>query len=570
MGSLKASTAAVCIAACTMLMAQPCQSQPLADWILKSGQWRLTRHEVLMLHQGAGADEAVALCRAITGRGGAWRTGIEPSLGAAEVGLWLQADENLSQGLLATLGGGPASGGGLRLRTPSGDVLWEDRLAPWRPYQPYVVEAVVEDGRARVQLFEADGKTLLSQSPWVDAPAGSVAAPGYLALYTRDGRARFFSWERAETPLSPLVPDAPNNRRLVQDEHSPWVIIGPGNWMWTDATKTRLRQYAAVERSSAILREPLGPEGTWECRVRVSPGAGGAGMLFLTDAEAKTGFIAWLGGEWGNGALMLYRLPLDALWSGAQGCWHYDTDYILRAEARDGQVRVQLFSADGKLLQESPWAPMTDEERTRQGYAGFMTWMGCAEFWGFPGVAGDTQTGQPPAPATAQGQAALDLGRGWFALGDGSWEWADATLHQTARPTRAIALCTDIKGGLGRWKCRARLSQGATAGLVFQASRDAREGFVALLSPDGFRLEDLSGRVLWRDERVRPGAGTEYVIEAEVLVDRVAARLRDGAGNILSESPAVYVPASNNDRLGHVGVLSQSGQAEFRSFAFDR
>ncbi|MCX7600200.1 MAG: hypothetical protein N2512_15235, partial [Armatimonadetes bacterium] len=419
-----------CVVSVALLAAEACWSQPLAEWVVKSGQWRPTRHEVAMLHQGAPAGEAVALCRTVAGRGGAWRTGVEPSLGAAEAGLWVQADENLAQGLLATLGGGPASGGGLRLRTPGGDVLWEDKLAPWQPYQPYIVEAVVEDGRARVQLFEADGKTLLSQSPWVDAPAGSLGQPGHLALYTRDGRARFFSWERAEAPLSPIVADAPNKRRLVQGEDSPWVVVGPGNWMWTDITRTRLRQYAVIERSSAILRQPTGPEGTWECRVRVSPGAGGAGMLFLADAAAQTGFIAWLGGEWGNGGLMLYRLPLEILWSGAQGCWHYDTDYILRAEARGGWVRAQLFSADGALLQESPWAPMTEEERTRQGYLGFMTWMGCAEFWGFPSAEGAEEIAQGAAPAAPQVPAG-DIGKGWFALGDGAWEWANDALRQT-------------------------------------------------------------------------------------------------------------------------------------------
>ncbi|MCX7597907.1 MAG: hypothetical protein N2512_03430, partial [Armatimonadetes bacterium] len=353
-------------------------------------------------------------------------------------------------------------------------------------------------------------------------------------------------------------------------EDSPWVVVGPGNWMWTDITRTRLRQYAVIERSSAILRQPTGPEGTWGCRVRVSPGAGGAGMLFLADAAAQTGFLAWLGGEWGNGALMLYRLPLDGLWSGAQGCWHYDTDYILRAEARGGQVRAQLFSADGALLQESPWAPMTEEERARQGYLGFMTWMGCAEFWGFPGAEGAEEIAQGAAAAAPQVPAAGDIGKGWFALGDGAWEWANDALRQTARPVHAIALCTDIRGGLGRWKCRVKLSQGATAGLVFQASRDAKEGFAALLAPDGFRLEDLSGRVLWRDDKVRYQADSEYLIEGEVLVDRVAARLRDAAGNVLSESPAVYVPASNNDRLGHLGVLSHSAPAQFSAFGLTR
>lgn len=565
---MKATTTAVCVVVCGLLIAQPCWSQPLADWLVKSGQWRLTRHEVLMLYQGAPRGEAVALSRTVTGHGGAWRTGVEPSIGAAEAGLWLQADESLTRGLLATLGGGPA--GGLRLRTPSGDVLWEDRLAPWRPYQPYIVEAVVEDGRARVQLFEADGKTLLSQSPWLDAPPGSMDAAGHLGLYTRDGRARFFSWEHAETPLSPIVPDAPNKRRLVQDQESPWVVVGPGNWMWTDATKTRLRQYAAVVRSSAILRQLSGPEGTWECRVRVSPGAGGAGMLFLTDAEAKTGFIAWLGGEWGNGALMLYRLPLDALWSGAQGCWHYETDYIIRAEARDGRVRAQLLSADGAVLQESPWAPMTDEERTRQGYLGFMTWMGCAEFWGFPGAAEAGEARQPAAAPAMQAPATTDIGKGWFALGDGTWEWTNGTLRQTGTPARGMALCADIRGALGRWKCCARLSQGATAGLIFQASRDGKEGFVALLAPDGFRLEDLSGRVLWRDDKVRWDVGTEYIIEGEILVDRVAGRLRDATGKVLSEGPAVYVPASNNDRLGHLGALCHTAPADFSSFTFEK
>jgi hypothetical protein len=528
-------------------------------WTCASGRWSRIREVIPMIRQGSETGTSVAFCKELSGTHGAWRATVEPALGAAEAGLWAQGTADLKAGLLVTLGGNPAIGG-FALKTADGEVLWEDRFAPWRVYEPYVVEAVIERGRVRAQLFEWDGKTLVSQSPWVKVAARTTETAGMVGLYTRDGLARFWGWQRSAEALSPLVADAPNLRRLVQDEASPWRIIGPGNWMWTTAEKRRLRQGAVVERSSALSRQMRGALRQWECRVKVDPGAGGAGLLFQADEELSRGFIAWLGGNFGAGSLMLYRMPGEALWSGAQDNWHYSTEYVIRAETRGDEARAVLLQADGKtVIQDSGWVKVGLEDAAREGETGFMTWLGTAEFWGFSEQTAGGLAAAPPAVA---------LGGGWVTSGDGAWSWADdghARLVQTGSPKQAIALDAGLSGTTGAWRCRVKLQAATTAaGLVFQASQNLREGFAAVLTAGGFRLEDLGGKVRWQDKAWRPKPGAEYVVEGEVMTDRVAVRLfaEDGK-TLLLECPAVYVPEANNHRAGCLGLLVRGGPAEF-------
>jgi hypothetical protein len=516
-----------------------------------------------MIRQGSEKGTAVALCQAVRGVHGAWRASVEPGLGAAEVGLFAQVSADKNTGFLLTLGGNPSIGG-LALKTADGAVLWEDRFAPWRVYQAYVVEAVIERGRVRAQLFEADGKTLVSQSPWVKVAERVTETPGVMGLHTRDGVARFWGWERGATALSPVVADAPNLRRLVQDEKSPWTIVGPGNWMWTTAERRRLRQGAVIERSSVVSRDMRGALRQWECHVKVDQGAGGAGLLFQSDEKIAHGFIAWLGGSFGAGSLMLYRLPGEALWAGAQGNWHYDTEYVIRAETRGDEARAVLLQADGKtVMQDSGWIKVGAEDAAREGETGFMTWLGTAEFWGF-----SEQTSVGPGTTTSAPEQAATLGGGWTTSGDGAWSWVDdahARLAQTGNPKQAIALDEGISGSTGTWRCRVKLADAMTsAGLVFQANRDLSEGFAAVIAPEGFRLQNLGGKVLWQDKAWRPKPGAEYVVEGEAMTDRVAVRVFAAEGKtLLSECPAVYVSQANNNRVGSLGFLVRGGPAEF-------
>jgi len=515
-----------------------------------------------MIRQGSEKGTAVALCPEAKGTTGAWRATVEPALGAGQAGVWVLASPALDRGFLVTLGSPSAGRKGLVLQTAEGQLLWQDRWAPWRWYQPYVLEAVVESGRIRAQMFEADGKTLVSQGPWVPVPAETTAQAGVLGLYTRDGIARFWGWETSAESLSPVVDNAPNKLRIIQGEAAPWHLIGPGDWLWTGLDRRRFRQRAVVERSSLLAAEQRGPEGTWQCRITVHPGAGGAGLLFLVNPELTQGFNAWLGGEFGNGALMLYRQPGEALWSGPQGAWHYDTEYLVRAEATDGKVRAQMLAADGvTLVQESPWFDLRHEERERTGLVGYMTWRGTAEF----ALAEAGGTGAPVVtPSGGQGA----LAGGWLLHGDGAWEQTQpgGALYQTGRPQRALALAPDIQGIAGHWSCRLRLAEGATGGLLFQADRDLGKGFLALLGPDGFRLEDTSGKVMWRDAKAASQVGQEVQVEGEVMTDRVAVRLRSADGQLLSECPAVYVPETNNRRVGLLGLVAEGGGAEFTAW----
>lgn len=491
-------------------------------------------------------------------RDGAFRVTVQPGLGVTESGVLLGLTDNPAQGLSLLLGAFAETG--FALRTVVGDVLWSDRYAPWEPYQTYILECVVEGNRARVQMFDADTATLQSQSPWLDLPEGALADTGKLALFTRGGVARFWSSGRWEEPLSPIVSDAPNLRRLASGEDSPWRIVGPGSWRWTTSEKRAIRQYAVIERSSAIHTGIRGAERSWECRVTVDRGAGGAGMLFRCSDDAQKGFLAWLGGVPGDGGLMLYRLPLQALWGGAQGAWKFDTPYTLRAEAKDGRVQVTLLDDRGKtVIQQSPWVAMLEEELDREGSLGFMTWLGTAEFWGFS----DETSGTGPETASSTSS----LGGSWLALGDGTWTWVDdqrTRLSCTAGAPGALVLDTASQGALGTWRCLVTPGEKTTAGLAFQASRDGKSGFACVVHPGGARMISLDGRVMWEDNALRVEPGTTYLLEGVVAVDRISAKvLSADEKQVLSRSPDVYVPDTNNHRQGHAGALCIEGSATF-------
>lgn len=523
----------------------------------RSGQWSETREVIKMIRQGTETGTAVALCPEAKAATGAWRVTVEPALGAAQAGLWALADEGLTRGFLVTLGGQGKGSEGLRLQRADGTVLWQDRRAPWHWYQPYVLEAVVEPGRIRAQVLEADGKTLVSQGPWVEVAEGETSG-GTLGLYTRDSIARFWDWTAGGEALSPVVDNAPNKLRIIQDDSDPWCVIGSGDWLWTGLDRQRFRQRLVVERSSLLGTEPRGPEGTWESLITVHQGAGGAGLLFLVDRGIGSGFNAWLGGEFGNGALMLYRNPGDALWSGPQGAWHYDTEYLVRGEVTDGKVRAQMLTPDGlRVIQESPWVPLTPQERERPGLVGNMTWLGTAEFASADAGAGGA-TGATPAGATT-------LVNGWTLRGDGAWdEPQPGTLRQASKATKAVALSSSVQGISGHWVCEVESGEGTTAGLAFQMDGDLGKGFLALVGPDGFRLEDATGRVMWRDAAARPAGRVQ--VEGEVMTDRVAVRFRAADGTLLAESPAVYVPETNNHRRGSLGLVTMGGAASFSNW----
>lgn len=560
-------TIAIVALASLGLAPQGAANDPPSDvLVVREGRWTWAREVLPILRQGSASGDGLAVCARLRGTTGAWRCYVEPGLGVREAGIVVLGDEAGRGGLRLGLGTE-----GLTLRRADGKAVWADEGMPWYPYHTYRLEVVVEPGRVRVQAFESDGRSLSSQSPWLPMTPAATARPGGLALYTRDGIARFFGWQLARTPLSPLVPDAPNKLRLAAGPGAPWAVVGGGRWTWTDTRYQRLWQRATVERSSAIWREARGALQSWECRLLVHPGAGGAGMLFQCDEKAEQGLLAWLGGEFGNGCLLLYRLPVDAVWGGAGGNWHYDTEYVLRAETRlngeVGEARVQLLQADGQtLIDDSGWVNIGREAATTEGHLGFMTWLGSAEFWGF---SGETKSG----PAVAAVPTAPRLGQGWSILGDGAWEWADRDsmrLRQTGAPERALALHGETTGAIGTWRCRCEPGTGSSAGLVFQASPDGREGFAAMLTPEGLRLEALDGRTLWQDPTVKAEAGRAYVLVGDVMTDRVAMRCYAADGEtLLSECPAVYVPDTNNRRVGAIGALCRRGQAEFWDWHYE-
>lgn len=537
---------------------------PLTGWSVLSGEgWDQVVDLQTMLLQRSAQGVATAVSDRVNGGPGAWRCVVEPSLGAQACGIWFQATKDLSAGLRAELGA-PGTVG-FALKDAQGQILWQDVWAPWAPYQAYVIEGIVEGDRARVQLLAYDRKTLISQSDFVALPEGATAAEGHLAVYTENAVARFWGADRTEEPLAALTEDAPNRRRLAEGPNPEWALFGTGNWAWTDASRTRIRQSAMAERAWAADKASRATRSQWQTWVRVSPGAGGAGIAFPTDGGANGGMMAWLGGNFGAGCLMLYTNsgPTgigEALWSSPQDMWHYDEDLLIRAEAKDTQVRIQLIAADGTtVITESPWVAVPADRIGHEGIMAFHTWKGNAEFWGFREEAGAAGPAGPTASA---------LGEGWLQAG-GAWEWANdarSALKQSGADEASSCVNTTIRAARATWQCRVKIA-GADggAGLLAQVSPVLDQGFACLILPGKAEMVDFGQkRSLWTADGLRWEAGAEYIVQAVVQTDRVRMRVVAADGQtVIAESPDVYIPDTNNDRIGHLGFTCRGGAAEF-------
>jgi len=533
---------------------------PASDgWRTVNGTLEETREVTRMFLLRPQDGRADAVCETIRGAHGAWRCLVQPSLGVKQCGFWFQAAHDLRRGFRCELNGG------FVLKDAAGKILWADELASWSPYQAFMLEGIVEKGRVRVQMLHYDRQTLLSQSDWVSVPAELTEQEGCLAVSTEKGVVRFHKAERSETPLAALTDDAPNKRRLAQGSRSEWRVLGTGNWTWADAGRTRIRQQAQTERAWALNRAVHGSNRVWQCRVRVSANAGGAGMLFQVDERCEGGFNCWLGGKPGAGSLILYRnggpgKTGKALYSSKPGKWHFNEDLMLQAETKPGKVRARLLKADGQtVICETPWIAVPPEESNRAGFLAFHTWKGNAEFWGFSDGTEATTT-----------QSASSLGADWTTTGDGDWQWvsdAQTTLRQTAKAKSASCLTTAITGAKGTWRCRV---SGEDAGLLFQANRELKEGFLCVLERDTVRLFDLSqpGQPIWESAKFKRPKSGACLVEGIVATDRVSARLLTPAGTVLAESPAVWISDTNNDRQGHLGFAARNGPAEFSAWSF--
>ncbi len=481
-----------------------------------------------------------------TGSGPVRRCLVEPAPGTTAAGLAFG-------GWQLTLGGAPGEGG-FALTDAAGKLVWSDPFVDWTPYTPYLLEAVVDGPRTRVQMLAWDRRTLLSQSDWLDA----APSEGELSFVTRGGPARFYAGERAAQPSSPLVADAPNKLRLIQSKDSDWRLVGPANWTWTTRERKVLRQASPVNRTTAVCRTLGGTEGTWRCRVKVNRGTGGSGLLLTADEALQNGFNCWLGGQHGNGGLMLYRLPGEALWSSPQGRWHYDTEYLLELTIGGGQVSCRQLAADGTtVLAASPKFDLRPAERGVRRSLGLMTWLGGAEFRAF-----SDQTAVVAGPA-----ATSPLGPDWAVTG-GTWRPVPGGVAQVGTEP-ATALWLKLQGAQATWRCDVTPGTGCRAvALVFQAEAQLKEGFLCRLG-EQVRLESLDGRVLWRQEGVTLQAGRRYRLEGHVETDRVRLRVLDANGQVLAESSPCFISDRNNTRTGVIGVRTEGGPARFEGLAVE-
>jgi hypothetical protein len=446
-------------------------------------------------------------------------------------------------------------GGTLRLAGPDGKEAWVDRGVGWSAYDPLWVEVVRSQNRLRVHMMLADGKTIVAMSPWLSWPETTPA--NALKLVTRRNTARFAFWGRTETPLTDYTPNNPSALRIPQAGDTSWSVVGGGAWRWRTTDRQRVQQIRPVERTTLVRTSALAAEGTWRAGIRLDKGTCGGGFLVQTDAEAGSGFLVWCGGKYGNGSLMLYRLPLKSLWSSPQGKWRWDTDYVLEATIEAETVRVRMLAADGETeIAASPRVPLLPEEKGRRGMVGYQTWRGTGSFR----PAGDSadRTDQPTV-------AVQELGDGWQSAST-RWTLTNGRLRGEPGDGAIEAHCQTVRGARGVFRCRA-ISKGATElSLTFQHADSA--GFVCRLNGKGLALAEATGKVLWSDDKLKLKQGTSYQLEGIVDTDRVMIRVRDDSGKVLAESVERYVSDTNNDRVGCLGVDCADGAAEFSDWGW--
>jgi len=532
-----------------------------SEWqVTGEGAWQVVDGTPDILWQSRPEGASSALTR-LPGRGGVWRCLVEPSPGVKAAGIWFGASADLSRGFLLCLGSGDQQG--VTLRDAAGRIIWQDKAMRWTYYTPYLLEGVVKRGRVRVTVYRWTGTALESQSDWLNIRSFLSGRKAQFGLYADGGAARFYRWTRSRKPLSPIVPNSPTRLRLANDASGAWVIAGDGDWRWTSTEKKLLRQSAKIERSTAVNTRMGGAEGAWRCRVVVEDGAGGAGMVVLADPELKRGFLVWLGGDPGAGGLMLYRLPLDALWSGPQNQWHYDTEYVLEESVNAGKIAARLFDGkNGQVLASSPEFDLTDSERGRSGAVGFQTWQGRARFWDF---SEGTQTASGISTPTPE---VKPIGEGWQPV-KGEWRWTDGenkVLAGSSADGEAIALNRNARGAKAIYRCRVTPgAQTKAVGLLFQVSPDLSAGFECRLG-DGAMVVSRDGRTLWRNAEFQWQAGKEYALEGIVLTDRVLLKIYDERDTLLVKSDECWVSDANNTREGVLGARVEGGSAKFRDW----
>jgi hypothetical protein len=526
----------------------------------RDGDWRYTDSSGSVIRQTIPDVRADVFLHTSTEEGSCFRTFVEMSPSGYRAGLWIGLTENPANWLLLVLDG-QQEGRGFAVLDSVGAILWEDAWVEWTYYTPYLLEAVCEPGRFRVQMFEWDGHTLLSQSDWITRPEILPENLRYFGLHTDRAIARFQGWQVSDEPLSPIVSNAPNRLRLVQGEDSDWRVVGPGIWAWTSPEQASLRQGAAVERTTAVSRSDPRNEGIWRSSVTINPNAGGAGLVFLTDENASTGFCAWLGGTPGAGALMLYSLsPLEALWSSDQGLWHYDIPYQIEASVEGGTVRARLLAEDGLTeIAVSPSIPLAEHDAVMSEWSGLQTWKGTADFG--PIVFSAAPESEKPMIGDEHTPP------GWqIVSGDWVWETQEDRLIVRGQGGESVAQVFDqnVTGNRGRWSCVVTAGEGAQRiGLLIQADLAQSAGFLINVTEAEVTLQTAQGRILWQQPFNHPLNGATYLLEGIVATDRVRARVCSPDGTPLIESSDCYLSDSNNERTGFMGFQTTGGAAVF-------
>jgi len=325
-------------------------------WQWKTGAKKRVR-------QSATVDRAWLFNKQIRGKHQRWscRVKVEPPSGGA--GMIFQADGTSNSGLLCWLGGRYGDGCLMLYDRAKGyrGTIWCGPQGKWKYNTEYVLVGETRPGQARVQMLAADGKTVISESPWKKYDPAVTDREGMIGFHTWKASSEFWAFstgtQAAAATDKPKAAPQPSGLKAGLT----WKEVGG---------KKRL---VHTGKEPHVWENPslAGIHGLWRTRL-IPRGPGRFELCFqLSDRGAK-GFAARLKATAdGKGRLELIEMPGKVLWYSGPVALKIGTTYLLEGMTITDRVRARLYTGDGKkILADSDQNYVSDAHNRRKGHLG--------------------------------------------------------------------------------------------------------------------------------------------------------------------------------------------------------
>lgn len=328
-------------------------------------QWKTSAKK--RIRQTSNVDRGWAFNNRIRGKHRLWSCRVKVFKPSGGAGLAFQADGTSKNGLLCWLGG-TYGNGCLMLYDLSKDyrgAMWSGPLGKWKYDTEYVLIGETRRGQVRVKMLAADGKTVISESPWIKH---AKDREGMIGFHTWRGPSEFWAFSAG-------------TQSAAGPTRSAKAVASAKGVQWKDNRK-RLVHTGDASRSYTWVSPAIkGTHGLW--RVNVKPGRNGTSELLFQVADDKlaVGFVAGLVVEGNRATLKLINLPKKVLWYSSPIAIKAGTTYVLEGMTTTDRVRARLYAADGKkMLADSDQHYVSDAHNQRVGNFGLRA-TGPTEFW---------------------------------------------------------------------------------------------------------------------------------------------------------------------------------------------